>query len=346
MTTTALATAYPFRTPQSPYSIPLSEVWRLAQSVAKSGLYTKGQHAIFVTMLAGLEMGLSPMKALGVVQMAQGRPSMSADSLVGLVKASPHCLYFMMIESTREYAVYETRRPNDPSPTRYTCTAEDAQHAGLTTKGVWKRHSASMLRTLCASSLARLVYPDITMGIDDEEEGNLYEGTPEVLPVVSLHPPSEDKQPVLITREELGRVKTEVGRGTPKEEEPLSFNDNTKRFILEDLYKKADTEDSVEKLRALVKSAQKAAKENILTPEQLSAFIEHCKKHAAELKKAEPNPATNHSTRVQHKIIEIEAARDASALEDLRLWFEGIELTPEEKAEVTSAFHLAEARYM
>jgi hypothetical protein len=283
MTTAALATVHPFRRTQTPHSMH-AEVWRLAQNIAKSGMYPKGksEHSIFVTMLTGMEMGLSPIRTLRTVQITEGRPAMSASSLLGLVKQSSACLYFMMVESTRQYAIYETQRPNDPKATRYIYTAEDAELTGK------EKNPAAMLRSRCALALARLVYPDITAGINDQTcEDESAEGTPEALPAVSL-PTREEKQPILISREELHHVRVDA---TAKEE-LLSLSDSTKRFILEDLYKKADATESVENLRSLVKAAQNAAKENILTVEQLSGFIEHCKKYAAEIKKNAPVSAS------------------------------------------------------
>jgi hypothetical protein len=312
---------------QTPYTVPLSEIWRLTQIIVRSGLF-KGQseHLIFATILTGIEMGLSPMKALRTLQMPQGRPLMPSAALVGVVKQSAVCAYFMMVESDPKYAIYETRRQNDPAPTRHILTLEDTELTGR------EKNTASVLRDRCAVALARLVYPDITMGIECSETESI--GSPEILPTVSL----PKIEPVLLSREELSQIKVEPRTSTPKEEVPLSFSDKTKGFLLEDLYKRANSENSLEQLRALVKVAQNATKERIFTQEQLGQFIEHCKKLANELKKRlQPNM----SARVREKLDEIEHAKSAPELENLRLWFEGIELTQEEEATVTAAFHVA-----
>ena len=123
-----------------------------------------------VIMITGHELGLSPMQALRGLHVVEGRPVLSADLIVGLVKKHPACKYFRLVESTDERATYETMREGEPEPTRITWTIQQAAKAGLTGRQNWKAHPAAMLRARASAALARAVYPDVAMGIYDPDE--------------------------------------------------------------------------------------------------------------------------------------------------------------------------------
>src|SRR5690606_28625265 len=123
-----------------------------------------------VIMITGHELGLSPMQALRGLHVVEGRPVLSADLIVGLVKKHPACKYFRLVESTDERATYETLREGDPEPTRITWTIQQATKAGLTGRNNWRAHPAAMLRARASAALARAVYPDVAMGIYDPDE--------------------------------------------------------------------------------------------------------------------------------------------------------------------------------
>lgn len=123
-----------------------------------------------VIMITGHELGLSPMQALRGLHVVEGRPVLSADLIVGLVKRHPACKYFRLIESTDERATYETLREGEPEPTQITWTIQQAAKAGLTGRPNWRAHPAAMLRARASAALARAVYPDVAMGIYDYDE--------------------------------------------------------------------------------------------------------------------------------------------------------------------------------
>lgn len=124
----------------------------------------------FTIILAGKELGLSAMQSLRAVHVIEGKPTLAADLQVALVKRSPSCSYFRLVKSDANEAVYETQRGDDPEPTRLSFTIADAQRAQLTGKDNWKKYPAAMLRARCASALARVVYPELVMGVYDPDE--------------------------------------------------------------------------------------------------------------------------------------------------------------------------------
>lgn len=151
-----------------------AEVRELAALAVKSGLISEAittPEAAFVIIATGLEMGLSPMQSLRGIHVIEGKPVLSADLLVALAKRSPDCIYFRLVESTYERATYEAMRRGDPKPTTLTWTLEDARRAELAHKRTWKAHPAAMLRARCAAALARAVFPDLLLGVYEEDEG-------------------------------------------------------------------------------------------------------------------------------------------------------------------------------
>jgi hypothetical protein len=153
----------------------LAEMKELATLAVKSGLLNEAistPEAAFVIIATGMELGLSPMQSLRGIHVIEGKPVLSADLLVALAKRSPECLYFRLVESSYERATYETRRRGEPRPTVLTWTLEDARRAELAHKRTWKAHPAAMLRARCAAALARAVYPDLLLGVYEEDEGD------------------------------------------------------------------------------------------------------------------------------------------------------------------------------
>jgi hypothetical protein len=124
---------------------------------------------IAVTLMAGQELGLSPMAALRGVYVVNGRPALAADTMVGLAHASGLCEYFVCVESTDKIATYETKRKGAPTPQRLSFTIEQAKRAGLG-GDVWTKYPDSMLRARCKSFLARDVYSDVLAGVIEEHE--------------------------------------------------------------------------------------------------------------------------------------------------------------------------------
>jgi hypothetical protein len=148
-------------------------VFKLAAALVKSKLLpdavTTPEAAVLI-ILKGRELGLPPVYSLANINVIKGKPSLAADLMAALVKRSPVCEYWMLIESTAARAVYETKRRGDPKPTRLEWTIQDAQTAGLSSQQNFRNYPKAMLRARCIAALARAVYPDIVAGIYDPDE--------------------------------------------------------------------------------------------------------------------------------------------------------------------------------
>src|SRR5678816_486140 len=141
----------------------VDEVRNLARMFAASSLLPvdlRGKEAdVFVSIIAGQELGLPPMAALRGVHVVKGRPILSADTMVGVVLGRGVAEYFSCVNESPTSVTYETKRIGAPSPQRCTWTLEDAKRAGLHGDN-WTKYPRAMLKARCKAALARDVYPD------------------------------------------------------------------------------------------------------------------------------------------------------------------------------------------
>jgi 5'-3' exonuclease len=150
------------------------KAYKLAKILFDSKLYTQFANCqqILAVILRGRSLGLDATTSLDGFDVIQGRPSMSAATIVGLVLKSGKADYFKCIETTNQLATYKTHRSDDPDPdpTIYTFDMEMAKRMKLDGKDNWKKQPNTMLRARAATALARMVYPDVTGGLYTPDE--------------------------------------------------------------------------------------------------------------------------------------------------------------------------------
>lgn len=135
-----------------------------------SALQNKPQDVLCV-LITGHEIGLSPMQALRGMHVIEGKGSMSADLMAGLViSRTDVCKYLRPVESTEKVCTIETLRVGHPEPVRFSYTIEQAQRAGLTNKKNWQNDPQAMLIARAKTRICRAVYPDLCFGLYSEEE--------------------------------------------------------------------------------------------------------------------------------------------------------------------------------
>lgn len=153
----------------------VQEVRALSDSLSKSNLLPpdlRGKAAeVFVTVLAGLELGMPPMAALRGIHVIKGKPVLAADAMVGVVLGRGVAKYFRCLAETDTEVTYETHRDGSPEPQRCTWSMADAKRAGLDGDN-WRKYPRAMLKARCKSMLARDVYPDVLAGCYDETEAD------------------------------------------------------------------------------------------------------------------------------------------------------------------------------
>lgn len=149
----------------------LDEARALATAAAASGFFAvRRPEEALVILLTGQELGLAPMASLRGIYVVSGKPVISADMMVAIIRRSGLCASWSVTVSTADICTITTQRKGEPAPATKTWTIGDAKRAGLTGKGTWGAYPAAMLRHRCAADLAREVYPDAILGLYDPEE--------------------------------------------------------------------------------------------------------------------------------------------------------------------------------
>jgi hypothetical protein len=151
------------------------EAMRLASVFASSGLLgveLRNDAAALLVMATGAELGISATAALRSIYVVKGKPMMSADLMVGLcLRRRDVCEHFMCVESTEVQATYSTKRVGVAKAVTHTFTMTDAQKARLTgADGMYAKYPRTMLRHRAAAELARMVYPDLVLGLYSDAE--------------------------------------------------------------------------------------------------------------------------------------------------------------------------------
>ena len=155
----------------------IDEVTTLAEVLSKSTLLPDALRGkipdIVVSILAGQELGLGAMASIRGVHVVQGKPVLSADTMVALVLSSGLAEYFICVEDTDARVTYETKRRGAPAVQRASWTREDTKRAGLNTKDNWRLYERQMMKARCRAILARDAYPDVLAGCYDADSDEL-----------------------------------------------------------------------------------------------------------------------------------------------------------------------------
>lgn len=149
-----------------------SEAMTIAAQLVASRLLPAGiqtPEAAFAIIATGRELGLTMMQALRSIHIIKGKPTLSADLILALVKRSAVCKRFQLVNTTHEIATYATHRDGEDA-TEMSFTIQQAQRACLIGNENWKKYPEAMLRARCIAALARAVYPDVVLGIYETDE--------------------------------------------------------------------------------------------------------------------------------------------------------------------------------
>jgi len=244
---------------------------KLATWLSKSALIPdslRGKPAdIFVILVTGHELGISPMQALRGLNVIKGKPVLSADLMVAqCVRSREICEYFRLVESSTKFAAYEAKRKGS-EPVSLTYTIEEAKAAGLTSNAVWTKHTAAMLRARCSSALARAVFPDLVMGIytpDESQEfgGRDVEPIPVAVEVVGQEFDGYADGRIKVLSDDMPVAPPKKKRGRPRK----NTAEKIKEKLAHDAEASIPTEEEVEAQLAESADIDKAADDSGLLP--------------------------------------------------------------------------------
>lgn len=162
-------------TPGSPSTVHALVQWaesasaahRIAQSLVETSFVPQAfrgkPHEATAAILAGAEVGLSPMAALRSFDVIQGQAAPRAITLRAVVQSAGHEVYVK--ESTESRAVVAGRRRGSDQEQRSTWTLDRAWNLGLTGKDNWKKQPGAMLLARATAEVCRLIASDAILGI-------------------------------------------------------------------------------------------------------------------------------------------------------------------------------------
>jgi hypothetical protein len=144
--------------------------WKTIHAIANTDFVPRALRgntaAILAAVLTGRELGMGPMEALRTIDVIDGRPSPSAEWMVGKVFEAGHVI--AAVEQTADHCTVEGRRFRDGEQVaemRFTFTIEMAKRAGLANKNNWKHYPEAMLYWRAVSQLCRQFFPDVLQGL-------------------------------------------------------------------------------------------------------------------------------------------------------------------------------------
>jgi len=142
-----------------------------ARALIKSGFFPRSVNTpekVIAVMLAGRELGLPPMQSIRAISIVDGKPTLSAETMLALAYQRVPGLK-VEVKSTNEGAVVAGSRPNGPTVT-VSFSKADATAAGLLGKDNWRKYPAAMFRARAISAWCRVVTPDAILGCYTPEE--------------------------------------------------------------------------------------------------------------------------------------------------------------------------------
>lgn len=149
----------------------------LCRRAVAAGLVPRGltPEQAYLSLLAGRELGLSDVQSLRLVQAIEGRISLTAQAMGGLLQRAGGSIVWH--ESTDEVADVEVRFGESVRRTRWTIAM--ARRAGLAGRGTWSRYPMAMLSARALSDACRYAAPSVLAGVYDPEELASIPTTPE-----------------------------------------------------------------------------------------------------------------------------------------------------------------------
>jgi hypothetical protein len=114
-------------------------------------------------ILAGAELGFSPMASLRAFDNIQGTPAPKALTLRAVVQAAGHEV--VTVEQTPTRAAVKARRRGDSEWQTSTWDIDRAEAMGLLGKAQWKQQPAAMLVARATAEVCRWIASDAIMGM-------------------------------------------------------------------------------------------------------------------------------------------------------------------------------------
>jgi len=151
----------------------LKEPMALGEVFAESGMFTDVKTAAqaVVKIIAGKELGLSPIESMNSLYMVNGKIAVTSKIIASKIKNSEKYDYVIDVLTNEECTLIFYRINDEKTELgKSTFTFKDAAKAGLVNKDNWKNYPRNMLFARALSNGARWFCPDATASFYSIEE--------------------------------------------------------------------------------------------------------------------------------------------------------------------------------
>jgi hypothetical protein len=159
----------------SPATMPTPNEWEAMRAMAATiaatefvpSSFRNRPEPVLAAILTGRELGLGPMNALKDISIIDGRPALSANLMLSLMRRGG--IQIVESESTSERATIRARRPDTGEEMTVEWTMEEAKKIkrkgkALTDGDNWKNYPADMLWARAVGRLGRRLGGDLLAG--------------------------------------------------------------------------------------------------------------------------------------------------------------------------------------
>lgn len=191
--------------------ISVSEIERMANAVAKSGMFgvRTPEQAMSLMLIAQAE-GLHPAIAARDYHIISGKASLKSDALLARFQANGGRIEWL---EYADHAVSAKVSHPQGGSVEIRWTLERAERAGLLRNPTWKSYPRQMLRARVISEGVKTVFPGVAVGMytSEEVQDMVIQNTPTMPTLVAVPP----RDPVALVREapDMDSLKTRYRDG-------------------------------------------------------------------------------------------------------------------------------------
>ncbi len=158
----------------------LQESMNLGKVFVESGMFPdlKSQAQAVVKILAGRELGLSPLQSITDIYMVNGKVALQSKLIASLIKKSGKYDYHIDKLDEQECIISFTQGNNGQREKigESSFSIKDAAKAGIVNKESWKNYPRNMLFARAISNGARLYCADVITAYTPEEVEDIKPG--------------------------------------------------------------------------------------------------------------------------------------------------------------------------
>lgn len=144
-----------------------------ASALVKTGFLPnaiKTPEQALAIILTGRELGIPAMAALNSINVIQGKPTVSPQLMIALINRSG-CLEDIRFDVQSDRCTVTMKRKGR-TPHTETFGVEQAKALGLMTKANYNQQAVTMFKWRAVAACARVVFPDVILGLYTHEEIN------------------------------------------------------------------------------------------------------------------------------------------------------------------------------